>query len=619
MTDNDLINMSPFNAKSFLKTVPHKPGIYQMFNDKETIIYVGKAKDLNKRLKSYFNSSKKTIKTERLVSHIANVKFTITHTETEALLLEQTYIKKYQPHYNVLLKDDKSYPFIKLSKERHPQLSLYRGAINRKEDEFFGPYPGSYGVKQILALLQKTFPIRQCPNSTYQNRARPCLQYQIKRCLGPCVAGLVSDEDYQEQVNYVRLFLSGRSDLIVEQITRDMQQASSELNFEKAAALRDQLQLIKQINEKQVIYNNNDNLDVIGFHYESGIACIYVLFIRNGQTFGHRSYYPKVPSNTELEEVIETFLGQFYLQGNQNRQIPKKILLNFSLSNKLPMEETLSLVAEHQVKLVDEPKGDNLQLLNIATINAQTEVKNKLIETSTIKQRYEALKTFLGINKINRMECFDISHFMGKNTIASCVVFDDKGPVRSEFRRYNITDITPGDDYAAMQQVLTRRYNKKDLPEDKVPDIIFIDGGKGQLNQALQVFDQLDVNWDKSHPLLIGVAKGSERKEGLETLFFEAHGSGHYLEDHSPALLLIQQIRNASHDHAITGQRKKGVKQLTDSALEHIEGIGTKKRQALLKHFGGLRELKNASIDEIAQVQGISKLLAEKIYLNLKQ
>ncbi|MDF7667737.1 excinuclease ABC subunit UvrC [Orbaceae bacterium ESL0727] len=611
--------MSPFNAKSFLKTVPHKPGIYQMFNDKETIIYVGKAKDLNKRLKSYFNSSKKTIKTERLVSHIANVKFTITHTETEALLLEQTYIKKYQPHYNVLLKDDKSYPFIKLSKERHPQLSLYRGAINRKEDEFFGPYPGSYGVKQILALLQKTFPIRQCPNSTYQNRARPCLQYQIKRCLGPCVAGLVSDEDYQEQVNYVRLFLSGRSDLIVEQITRDMQQASSELNFEKAAALRDQLQLIKQINEKQVIYNNNDNLDVIGFHYESGIACIYVLFIRNGQTFGHRSYYPKVPSNTELEEVIETFLGQFYLQGNQNRQIPKKILLNFSLSNKLPMEETLSLVAEHQVKLVDEPKGDNLQLLNIATINAQTEVKNKLIETSTIKQRYEALKTFLGINKINRMECFDISHFMGKNTIASCVVFDDKGPVRSEFRRYNITDITPGDDYAAMQQVLTRRYNKKDLPEDKVPDIIFIDGGKGQLNQALQVFDQLDVNWDKSHPLLIGVAKGSERKEGLETLFFEAHGSGHYLEDHSPALLLIQQIRNASHDHAITGQRKKGVKQLTDSALEHIEGIGTKKRQALLKHFGGLRELKNASIDEIAQVQGISKLLAEKIYLNLKQ
>lgn len=611
--------MSQFDPKPFLKTVPHKPGIYQMFNDKATIIYVGKAKDLNNRLKSYFNTSKKNLKTEMLVSHIHHIEYTITHTETEALLLEQTYIKKYQPRYNVLLKDDKSYPFIKLSKERHPQLSLYRGAINRKIDEFFGPYPSSYGVKQILALLQKTFPVRQCSNTMYQNRTRPCLQYQIKRCSGPCVSGLVSDEDYQEQVNYVRLFLSGQSNQIVEQITADMQQASSELNFEKAAALRDQLQAIKQINEKQVIYNNNDNLDVIGFHYQSGLACIYVLFIRHGQTFGHRAYFPKVPSNTELDEVIETFIGQFYLQGNQNRQIPKKILLNFSLSDKRSLEETLSLVAEHQVKLVDEPKGDNLKLLSIATVNAQKEVKNKLLENSTSKQRYDALKHFLGIDKIGRMECFDISHFMGKNTIASCVVFDDKGPVKSEFRRYNIANITPGDDYAAMEQVLTRRYSKKDLPEDKVPDIIFIDGGKGQLHQALNVFEQLDVNWNKSHPILIGVAKGSERKEGLETLFFESHGVGHYLDNNSPALLLIQQIRNASHDHAITGQRIKGVKQLTESALEHIDGIGSKRRQALLKHFGGLRELKNASIDEIAQVQGISKSLAEKIYLNLKQ
>lgn len=611
--------MSQFDSASFLKTVPHKPGIYQMFNDKQTIIYVGKAKDLNNRLKSYFNSSKKTLKTDRLVSHIHHVEFTITNTETEALLLEQTYIKKYQPRYNVLLKDDKSYPFIKLSKERHPQLSLYRGAINRKKDEFFGPYPSGYAVKQILALLQKTFPIRQCLDSTYRNRTRPCLQYQIKRCLGPCVPGLVSDEDYNEQVNYVRLFLSGRSEQIIQKITEDMHKASSELNFEKAAALRDQLQAIKHINEKQAIYNNNDNLDVIGFHYESGLACIYVLFIRNGQTFGHRSYFPKVPSNTELEEVIETFLGQFYLQGNQNRNIPQKILLNFSLSDKQAMEETLSIIAEHQVKLVDEPKGDNLKLLNIATVNAQTAVKNKLLENSTIKQRYDALKAFLGIDKITRMECFDISHFMGKNTIASCVVFDENGPVKSEFRRYNITGITPGDDYAAMEQVLRRRYNKKDLADEKVPDIIFIDGGKGQLNQALQVFEQLDVNWNKNHPILIGVAKGAERKEGLETLFFEVHGTGHYLDDRSPALLLIQQIRNASHDHAIVGQRKKGTKQLTDSALEHINGVGAKRRKALLNHFGGLRELKNASIDEIAQVQGISKPLAEKIYLNLQQ
>ena len=613
------MNPTKFDSVSFLKTVPHKPGIYQMFNDKNTIIYVGKAKNLNHRLKSYFNSSKKTLKTDLLVSHIARVEFTLTHTETEALLLEQTYIKKYQPRYNVLLKDDKSYPFIKITKERHPQLSLYRGSINRKTDEFYGPYPSSYAVKQILILLQKLFPIRQCPDSTYHNRTRPCLQYQIKRCLGPCVAGLVTDQDYQQQVNYVRLFLQGQSETIIETITRDMLQASADLNFEKAAKLRDQLQAIKQINEKQVIYNKNDNLDVIGFHYQLGVACVYILFIRNGQTFGHRAYYPKVPSNTELEEVIETFLGQFYLQGNNNRNIPKKILLNYSLSDRKAMEETLSLVANYQVKLVDEPKGDNLKLLNLAIENAQKEVKNKLLQSSTLKQRYDDLKTFLGIKEINRMECFDISHFMGKNTIASCVVFDDKGPVKSEFRRYNISGITEGDDYAAMNQVLTRRYNKPDLPEDKIPDVIFIDGGKGQLNQAKTLFDSLDVNWNKDHPILLGVAKGSERKEGLETLFFETHGKGHYLDVHSPALLLIQQIRNASHDHAIIGQRKKNLKQLTESTLEQIEGVGAKRRQALLKHFGGLRELKNATAGEISQVQGISKSLAEKIFEELQR
>ena len=307
------------------------------------------------------------------------------------------------------------------------------------------------------------------------------------------------------------------------------------------------------------------------------------------------------------------------LQGNNNRNIPKKILLNYSLSDRKAMEETLSLVANYQVKLVDEPKGDNLKLLNLAIENAQKEVKNKLLQSSTLKQRYDDLKTFLGIKEINRMECFDISHFMGKNTIASCVVFDDKGPVKSEFRRYNISGITEGDDYAAMNQVLTRRYNKQDLPEDKIPDVIFIDGGKGQLNQAKTLFDSLDVNWNKDHPILLGVAKGSERKEGLETLFFETHGKGHYLDVHSPALLLIQQIRNASHDHAIIGQRKKNLKQLTESTLEQIEGVGAKRRQALLKHFGGLRELKNATAGEISQVQGISKSLAEKIFEELQR
>lgn len=611
---------APFDHVSFLSQVPHEPGVYQMFNKNNTIIYVGKAKNLNKRLKSYFNSSKKTLKTNTLVSHITYVEYTITHTELEALLLEQTYIKKHQPRYNVLLKDDKSYPFIKLTKERHPQLSIYRGSVNKKDDEFFGPYPNSSAVKNILLLLQRTFPIRQCDNTTYRNRTRPCLQYQIKRCLGPCVDGIISDEDYQEQVNYVRLFLQGHVQKVIQSISQSMQQASSELNFEKAAILRDQLQAINQISEKQIIHsNNNNNLDVIGFHYEAGIACAYVLFIRNGTTFGHRAYYPKVPSNTELDEVIETFMGQFYLQGNFNRNIPKKILLNYPLKDKKPLEDSLSQLAEHQIKIITEPRGDNDKLLTMATINAKKEVSTKLLQNSTVKQRYIALQNFLGLTKINRMECFDVSHFMGKHTVASCVVFDDKGPVKSEYRRYNITDITPGDDYAALEQVLRRRYDKKELPLDKIPDVIFIDGGKGQLARALKVFAELNVEWDKSKPILASVAKGFERREGLETLFFESHGRGHYLDADSPALLLVQQIRNASHDHAIIGQRQKRLKVTKESSLELIEGVGAKRRQALLNHFGGLQSLKNATIEQIASVDSISPKLAEKIYHILKQ
>ena len=343
-----------------------------------------------------------------------------------------------------------------------------------------------------------------------------------------------------------------------------------------------------------------------------------MFFISNGITFGHRAYAPKIPSNTELDEVIETFLGQFYLQGNFNRNVPKKILINYPLKDKSSLEESLSQLANRQVKIITEPKGDNTKLLTMATMNAKKEVTNKLLENSTISQRYQSLQIFLNIPKIKRMECFDISHFTGTNTVASCVVFDDKGPLKSEYRRYNVTDITPGDDYAAMEQTLRRRYDKKDLPEDKIPDVIFIDGGKGQLAKALKVFEELNVNWDKNRPILIGVAKGSERKEGLETLFFESHGHGSYLDAHSPALLLIQQIRNESHNHAIIGQRQKRIKVTKESSLESIEGIGAKRRQALLNHFGGLQELKKASIDQIAKVQGISLVQAEKIYSALK-
>lgn len=608
----------PFDIKNFLARVPHRPGVYQMFNSGSIVIYVGKAKDLNKRLKSYFNSSKKTYRISKLISHIDSIKYTITNTEIEALLLEHTYIRKYQPRYNVLLKDDKSYPFIKLSKDKHPRLSIHRGSINKKNDEFFGPYPSGAAVKNILLLLQKIFPIRQCKNAIYSNRTRPCLQYQIKRCLAPCVNGYISDEAYDEQVNYVRLFLQGHGEKVLSRLTIDMQKASDMLNFEKAAQLRDQLSAIKQISEKQVMYSNNEDLDVIGFYYEAGIACAYVFFVRNGITFGSRVYYPKIPSNVELNEVVETFLGQFYLQGHAQRHIPKKIFIDYKLKNKTIMEDSLSLVSGRKTKIVTDPKGNNAKLLSLSRINAQKEVSNKLLQNTTLEQRYNMLKEFLHLPEIKRMECFDISHFMGKSTVASCVVFDEKGPVKEEYRRYNITGITPGDDYAAMEKVLHLRYNKKILPENKIPDVIFIDGGKGQLEKALSVFATLNVSWNKNKPILIGVAKGSDRIEGLETLFFEPHGKGVYLDMSSPALLLIQQIRNASHDHAITGQRKKQLKVLQESSLEQIDGIGIKRRQTLLKHFGGLQGLKNASIEQISKVHGISKKLAGKIYSALQ-
>lgn len=607
-----------FDIKNFLAHVPHSPGVYQMFSSGSTVIYVGKAKDLNKRLKSYFNTSKKTYRASKLISHIDSIKYTITNTETEALLLEHTYIRKYQPRYNVLLKDDKSYPFIKLSKDHHPRLSIHRGSINKKNDEFFGPYPSGAAVKNILLLLQKIFPIRQCKNAIYSNRTRPCLQYQIKRCLAPCVKGHVSDEAYNKQVNYVRLFLQGHGEKVLSQLTIDMQKSSDTLNFEKAAQLRDQLYAIKQISEKQVIYNNNEDSDVIGFYYEAGIACAYVFFVRNGITFGSRTYYPKIPSKVELNEVVETFLGQFYLQGHSQRHIPRKIFIDYKLKNKTIMEDSLSLVSGKKIKIVTDPKGNNTKLLSLSKVNARKEVSNKLLQNTTLEQRYHALKEFLHLSEIKRMECFDISHFMGRNTVASCVVFDEKGPIKEEYRRYNITGITPGDDYAAMEKVLLLRYNKRILPDNKIPDVIFIDGGKGQLEKALSVFAALNVSWDKSKPILIGVAKGADRIEGLETLFFEPRGKGVYLDMSSSALLLIQQIRNASHNHAIAGQRKKQLKVLQESSLEQIEGIGIKRRQALLKHFGGLQGLKNASIEQISKVHGISKKLAGEIYAILQ-
>jgi len=605
-----------FDAQAFLKTVTSQPGVYRMYDAAGTVIYVGKAKDLKKRLASYFRAQVGSRKTETLVKNIVQIDVTVTHTETEALLLEHNYIKLYQPRYNVLLRDDKSYPLIFLSADAHPRLTVHRGAKHAK-GEYFGPFPNSYAVRETLALLQKLFPIRQCENSVYRNRSRPCLQYQIGRCLGPCVTGLVSEEEYRQQVDYVRLFLSGKDQQVLHQLIARMESASQELNFEEAARVRDQIQAVRRVTEKQFVSGNSDDMDVIGVAFEAGMACLHVLFIRQGKVLGSRSYFPKVPGGTEMSEVVQTFVGQFYLQGSQARTLPAEILLDFSLPEKDLLAESLSELAGRRIQIQSKPRGDRARYLKLARTNASVALTTKLSQQSTIHQRLAELAKLLNLFEINRMECFDISHTMGEQTVASCVVFDGNGPLRSEYRRYNITGITPGDDYAAMTQVLKRRYGKA-LEEKKIPDVIFIDGGKGQLGMAIEVFNSLNVTWDKNKPLLIGIAKGSDRKAGLETLFFVPEGEGISLPPDSPALHVIQHIRDDSHNHAITGHRQKRAKVKNTSALELIEGVGPKRRQVLLKYMGGLQPLLNASVEEIAKVPGISQALAEKIYNALK-
>ncbi|GAB6260329.1 excinuclease ABC subunit UvrC [Photobacterium sp. R1] len=601
-----------FDAKSFLKTVTNQPGVYRMYDQAGEVIYVGKAKDLKKRLSSYFRVQVSSEKTRALVRNICKIDVTVTHTETEALILEHNYIKQYLPKYNVLLRDDKSYPYIFLSGQHHPRLSVHRGAKKRK-GEYFGPYPDSGAVRQSLHLLQKVFPIRQCEDSVYANRSRPCLMYQIGRCLGPCVKGLVSDEEYAEQVNFVRLFLQGKDRQVITALVEKMEVASSQLAFEKAARYRDQIQALRRVQEQQFVsQDSEDDLDVIGIAQDKGIACIHALFIRQGKVLGSRSYFPRMPADTDITEVITSFISQYYFNQAEGRVIPSVILLGESLGDEqASMSAALSEVAGRKVELRSQARSYRARYLKLAQTNALTALTSQLNHKMTVHQRVTELRETLGLDSLSRMECFDISHTMGEKTVASCVVFNQEGPVKQEYRRFNITGITGGDDYAAMGQALNRRYGKQ-LDPDKIPDIIFIDGGKGQLSRAHDVVSPLTGDWPK-RPLLVGVAKGTTRKPGLETLLLVT-GEEFSLPSDSPALHLIQHIRDESHDHAISGHRAQRGKVRKRSTLEDIEGIGPKRRQSLLKYMGGLQELKRASREEIEKVPGISRSLAEKIY-----
>ena len=602
---------SEFTPAEFLKTLSSEPGVYRMLDSDQQVIYVGKAKNLKKRVSSYFRANIPESKTRALVKNIANIEITLTNTETEALLLENNLIKQYMPRYNILLRDDKSYPYILVTDHKHPRIAFHRGARKQKGD-YFGPFPSSGAVSESLRLMQKIFPVRQCEDAYYRARSRPCLQYQLKRCSAPCV-NKVSDDDYQQEVNFVKLFLSGKSSQVIAALVKKMEIASSELNFELAAKIRDQILLLRKMQEQQSVSGNFAEMDVIGFQSLNGLTAIHLLMIRDHKILGSNTFFPKIPKDSEQTEVLSSFLAQYYLSVGRTSRIPKELVLPFSCEETAVLSEALTQIAEKKVALKVVQRGERAKYLELANKNALNSIITKQSAQDSINKRFAALKQALNLDDIQRMECFDISHTMGENTVASCVVFDSQGPNKKEYRRFNVEGITGGDDYAAMAFALKKRYAKMtDL--NKVPDVIFIDGGKGQLSQAEQFF----ANWtlDKL-PLLVGVAKGVSRKAGLETLLVDAGRKTINLSADSVALHLIQHIRDESHRFAIAGHRNKRQKQRTQSLLEEIPGVGQKRRQAMLKYLGGMQGVLDASANQLEKVPGVSVELAEKIFNHL--
>lgn len=599
----------PFDHQAFLKSVSEQAGVYRMYDQQNVVIYVGKAKNLKKRLASYFRKDVGSNKTKALVNRIAVIDVTVTHTEGEALILENNYIKKYQPKYNILLRDDKSYPYLLISSHKHPRLALHRGGKKVKGD-YFGPYPTVGAVWESLRLMQKLFPLRQCEDSYYRARTRPCLQYQLGRCSAPCV-DKISKEDYTEQVQLAKLFLKGKNSHVIEQLVQKMEVSSKELAFEKAAKFRDQISTLRKVQQQQFVSGVAAELDVVGIHRIRSLTCIHILFIRDQKILGSKSYFPTVPADTSEGEILQAFISQHYLGDDiKTARIPKEIVIPNSFELQKELMTLLSKQVGHDVKISDNVRSERTQYLKLARTNAENALLTKNSEKESIQARYAALNEVFELeNGINRMECFDISHTMGQQTVASNVVFDSNGPLKSDYRRYSVHGITPGDDYAAMAFALNKRYRNASV--EKMPDIVFIDGGKGQLAKAEAFFADLAL---EKAPLLVGVAKGESRKPGLETLILAGSHQLISLPATSPALHLVQHIRDESHRFAIAGHRAKRQKASKKSTLESIPGIGAKKRQALLKYLGGLQEVLTADVATLEKVPGISHVLAQNIY-----
>ncbi len=599
-----------FDSKAFLETLTSRPGVYRMLDAEGEIIYVGKAKNLKRRVSSYFSRHDTSPKTRVMVSHIRNIEVTITNTESEALLLENNLIKAHRPRYNILLRDDKSYPYIYLSDDDFPRLTLHRGP-RKKKGRYFGPYPSAAAVRESLNLLQKLFPVRQCEDSFYRNRHRACLQHQIKRCSAPCV-DLIDRESYQEDVRHAIMFLEGKDNAIVDELVRKMEEASEALEFERAARYRDQIANLRRVQEKQYVMGGKGDLDVIAAALKDSVACVQVFFIRNGRNLGNKTYFPQHTAEADTAEILAAFIPQYYIGGGGGeRQIPPEILISEALPEQELLEQVLSEQSGRKVSVSDKLRGDRARWLQLARTNAEQALNSHLATRQNIMTRFEALQEALELDDLpQRIECFDISHTMGEATVASCVVFDTNGAVKSDYRRFNIEGITPGDDYAAMEQALTRRFKRLKEGEGKFPDILLVDGGKGQLHQAEKVLEELQV----VGVILIGVAKGPSRKPGLEQLILSGHNTPFILPPDSPALHLIQQVRDEAHRFAITGHRQRRAKARRTSSLEGIPGLGPKRRQLLLRQFGGLQEVARAGVEDLMVVKGISRQLAQSIY-----
>ena len=602
-----------FDAVTFLKSLTSRPGVYQMLGEEGAVLYVGKAKNLHKRVSSYFRKSGLAPKTHALVKRIVNVEVTVTETELEALLLEQNLIKEYKPPFNILLRDDKSYPYIFLSSnDEFPRLSFHRGAKRRK-GEYFGPFPGVQAVRESMSFLQKTFRVRQCQDSFFKNRSRPCLQYQIKRCNAPCV-GLIEKDEYQRDVRHTQMFLTGENPSLMKELEQAMDKASSELAFEDAANYRDQIAAMRQVQAQQVIESGNGNIDVLGFAMEGSDACIHVLYIRHGRILGSRSFYPRSPLALTGSELLSEFIPQHYLKANLASEIPKEIAIGASLEEQALLEQALQTAAGRKVAINAVSRGTRRKWIELATRTAEQNLTSKQAAASNIYQRYVKLQSTLGLDELpERLECFDISHSSGEATVASCVVFNQEGPLKSDYRRFNIENITPGDDYAAMEQALRRRYKRLQDGEGSLPDILFIDGGKGQLRIAEDVLGELGV----VGVTLVGIAKGSSRKPGLETLLLTTDNGEREILPEPSGLLLIQQIRDEAHRFAITGHRQRRDKKRHTSRLEGIAGVGPKRRRELLRFFGGVAAVEKASVADLMRVPSINRKVAETIYSTL--